>query len=302
VSHTVRGLVPILATPMLAGGQLDLASLRRLTEFQLESGVDGVAVFGMAGEGFALTADERVQILDEVRTVIAGSVPIVAGVAATSTTTAISQIRIAEEHGAVAVMVLPPYLVKPDQAGVIEFYAQVAAESSTEVMVQDAPGVTGVPITLSSAVELSKIAGVTSVKIEAPPTPPKVGSLVEMTEPEFAVLGGMNAQLVVDEYLRGSVGTMPACEFSDRLAPIVADLLAGRVDHARRAHTELLPLVLFGLQPGIAWAVHKHVLVMRGLIAHATVRAPARPLDHGSQLALSRILQSLAMPGPETRR
>lgn len=59
VAPTVQGLVPILATPFHPDGSLDLPSLRRLTGFQLASGVDGVAVLGMASEAFALTATER---------------------------------------------------------------------------------------------------------------------------------------------------------------------------------------------------------------------------------------------------
>ena len=66
-------------------------SLRRLVEFELAAGVDGVAVFGMASEGFALTAAERRTILADVVEVVDGRVPVVAGVNGTSTATAIEQ-------------------------------------------------------------------------------------------------------------------------------------------------------------------------------------------------------------------
>lgn len=58
----IQGLVPVLATPFTPDRALDIDGLRRLVEFELTSGVDGVALFGMASEGFALTAAERGRI------------------------------------------------------------------------------------------------------------------------------------------------------------------------------------------------------------------------------------------------
>ncbi|MCG5219155.1 dihydrodipicolinate synthase family protein [Streptosporangium sp. KLBMP 9127] len=279
MSHTVHGLVPILATPFLPGGALDRPGLRRLVEFELASGVDGVAVFGMASEGFALTAAERRVILADVTDVVGGAVPVVAGVYGTSTVTALEQAREAVEGGAGTLMVLPPSLVRPGPDQLLDFYGQLG-KVGAEVMVQDAPGATGLTMSSSLIVELSKLPGVTSVKVEAPPTVPKVGAVVgALGDEPFAVLGGMNAQFVLDEYARGSIGTMPACEFPDLLAPILADWNAGRRAAARAAFTQLLPLIVHGLQPGIAWAVHKEVLVRRGIIDHAVVRSPAKPLE-----------------------
>lgn len=290
----MHGLVPILATPFQPNGSLDLPGLRRLTEFQLASGVDGVAVFGMASENFALTAAERVVILREVTRVVAGAVPVVAGVAATSTVTALEQVAAAD--GATALMVLPPYLVKPAPAQLVEFYAAVAAEAGRDVMVQDAPGATGVSMPVSLIVELAKLPGVSSVKVEAPPTAPKVAAVVDAVgDPAFSVLGGQNAQFCLAEYAGGGVGTMPACEFSDLLAPVLADWNAGRHAAARAGFTRLLPLILCGLQQGVAWAVHKEVLVRRGIIEHAVVRSPAAMPSRATLAELDAVLVELGI-------
>ncbi|MFC9561354.1 dihydrodipicolinate synthase family protein [Agromyces sp. NPDC056965] len=289
--------MPILATPFDESGALDRASLRRLVEFQLASGVDGVAVFGMASEGFALTAAERRTILSDVVEVVAGRVPVVAGVNGTSTATSIEQSLIAQEGGADALMVLPPFMVKPPAASLIDFYGEVAAATSLSVMVQDAPGVTGVAMAPSLIAELARLDGVDSVKIEAPPTAPKVGAVVDaIGDADFAVLGGQNAQFCLEEYARGAVGTMPACEFADLLAPVLEQFITGRVDEARAGFRRMLPLVLVGLQGGIAWAVHKEVLVARGIIDHATVRYPAARLDAGSRAAVDLVIEELDLP------
>ncbi|MEU5876211.1 dihydrodipicolinate synthase family protein [Spirillospora sp. NPDC047279] len=292
---TLSGLVPVLATPFTPDGGLDLPGLRRLVEFQLAAGADGVALFGMASEGFALTAGDRAEVLAAVRETVAGAVPIVAGVAATSTVTAVEQARTATDGGAGALMVLPPFMVKPSAAQLADFYGAVGAVGA-EVMVQDAPGATGVAMPEGLIVELSKLDGVTSVKVEAPPTAPKVGGVVRGVDPAFAVFGGQNALFVLEEYAAGAVGTMPACEFTDLLAPVLRDWSAGRHREAHEAFNRLLPLIRFGMQPGLAWAVHKEVLVRRGLIASAAVRSPARPLDAGTLAGLDAVLATLDLP------
>ncbi|MBB5874470.1 4-hydroxy-tetrahydrodipicolinate synthase [Allocatelliglobosispora scoriae] len=294
-STDVRGLIPVLATPFLADGDLDLPSLARLMEFQVASGVDGVATFGFASEGFTLTAAERAQILRTIVDVAGPDLPIVAGVGATGTRDAIDQTRAAAANGASVAMLLPPYMVKPSPAQMVDFYGAVAAAGGLPIMVQDAPGPTGVNMPTSLLIELSKIDGVDSVKVETQPTAPKVAAVHDGTTDDFLTLGGQNALFLLEEYARGAVGTMPACEFPDLLVPVLRQWAAGEAAAARAAFARLLPLIRFGLQPGIAWSIHKHVLVRRGIIATATVRPPAVDADAASLAWLDDILADLGL-------
>ncbi|TVT24779.1 dihydrodipicolinate synthase family protein [Amycolatopsis acidiphila] len=290
---TPTGLIPILATPFTAGGELDPASLRSLVESQLSAGADGPAVFGMAGEGFALTTAERAKILREVRTVAGPGVPVIAGVNGTSTVTALEQAHAAATGGADQVMVLPPFLAKPGPGQVVEFFAEVADKAGVPVMIQNAPSVTGVPIDVAAVSALAGVGGITSIKVEAPPTPAKVAAV---RGTGLTVLGGQNAQALIEEYDNGAVGTMPACEFTDLLRGILDDLAAGRRAEARAAFTRMLPLIHLGVRPGQAWAVHKEVLRRRGIIGSAAVRLPARPLEPVTAKALDEVLDELALP------
>ena len=292
-STDVRGLIPVLATPFHPDGEVDLVSLAKLVGFQVESKVCGVAVFGFASEGFALTAAERAAVLRTVTAEAGDWLPVVAGVAATGTRDAIDQVRAAAEHGASVAMVVPPFMVKPSPAQMVDFYGEVAARGGLPIMVQDAPGPTGVTMPVSLLIELSKLDGVESVKVETQPTAPKVGAVVDGTASDFLVLGGQNALFVLEEYARGAAGTMPACEFPDLLQGPLGLWAAGDSSRARSSFGRLLPLIRFGLQPGIAWSIHKHVLVRRGIIRSATVRPPAVDADAATLAWLDDILRDL---------
>ncbi|QMU76497.1 dihydrodipicolinate synthase family protein [Streptacidiphilus sp. PB12-B1b] len=295
-SSAPTGLIPILATPFTDSGRLDTPSLRSLVEFQLDAGVDGLAVFGMASEGFALTAEDRAAVLREVRDVAGPELPLVAGVNGTSTVVAVEQARQAAAGGADQLMVLPPFFVKPSRQQVIDFFGEVAAATGASVMLQDAPGVTGVAIDVAAIATLAETPGITSVKVEAPPTPIKVSAVVAAAPGGFAVLGGQNALSLIEEYDNGSVGTMPACEFADLLRRVLDDLAVGRRADARAAFARLLPLIHLGMRPGQAWAVHKEVLRRRGIIASGAVRLPAQELDPLTSRALGEIVDDLRLP------
>lgn len=296
-SEGLSGLMPILATPFSENAELDVKSLARVVEFQLESRVDGVAVFGMASEGFAISRAERSSILEVVAEVAGDKFPIVAGVNGTSSANAIEQGKEALDGGACALMVLPPFMVKPDSSQVRDFYSEVAAATKAPVMVQDAPGVTGVTMSVDQILELSRLEFVSSVKVESPPTFDKVASLnAALKASEFAVFGGNNAQFCVQEYSAGASGTMPACEIADLVGGLLRILASGEVGEARREWMRLLPLLAFGSQTGIAWEVHKEVLVYRGIIDSAAVRSPAKRMSSATRRLLHDILEDLDLP------
>ncbi|HVT71130.1 MAG TPA: dihydrodipicolinate synthase family protein [Trebonia sp.] len=288
-------VLPVLATPFTADLDLDLDSLAKLTRWQVDVGARGVAVFGFASEGFALNGAERACILDVVREVLPPELALIAGVSATGTAEAVALAAEARRGGATHLMVLPPHMVTPSRAQLVGFYRDVAAVG-VPVMIQDAPGNSRVTMPPDLIVELAGIEGVTSVKVESPPTAPKIAALTPLVPAGFDVLGGQNALFLLEELDGGSVGTMPACEFTDLLAEAVAAFRAGQPELARTRFNRLLPLIRFGLQPGLAWAVHKEVLVRRGLIRCAAVRPPAQPVSDRTRGWLDTVLGDLGLP------
>lgn len=294
----LSGVIPILATPFRGDSSLDLESLSRLVEFQLRSGASALAAFGLASESFALSSDDRAAVLEttaRVARTITPNVCIVAGVAGTGLEPALEQGRQAIEGGADALMVLPPFLVKPTPGQIIDFFGELAAAVEVPIMVQDAPATTNVTMSVALIAELGRLPWVDYVKVEAAPTAVKIADVVASASgTKLQVLGGQNAQFLLDELARGAVGTMPACDLTDLLVEVQSFWSKGRFGDAVGSFTAVLPTLIYGLQSGIAWAVHKEILVLRGIIDSPMVRAPARPLDDASRAGLHRVIKPLA--------
>ena len=140
----LSGVCPILPTPFDERGALDEESLVRVVRFLLDAGVRGIALFGNASEGFALTAGEKQRISDIVRKENKGQVPLIYGAGGTGIEPALDNCLWAQEAGADMLMIMPPHMIKPDAQRIYDFYAAISAAVSIPIMIQDAPGACGV--------------------------------------------------------------------------------------------------------------------------------------------------------------
>jgi len=279
----LQGVVPILNTAFDDNGDLDLYSQEKLVEFLLESGVHGIALFGTAGEGYALNGEERDKIFALVRKVVNGRVPIVVSTGSTGTRIAVEQSVAAEEAGADALMIVPPYYLKPDGNGVRHYFESIAARVTVPIMIQDAPAMTGVTMPASLLAGLCKSADcIRYVKIEHPPTAPKITAFVNEVGKDGFAFGGLNGQFLIEEVRRGSTGVMPGSDLADRFRQIWNLLEAKQYDEAHKVFNVCLPLLRFELQPGLGVSTMKHNLVRRGVLKSSAVRHPTLSIDkHG---------------------
>jgi dihydrodipicolinate synthase/N-acetylneuraminate lyase len=276
----LEGVYPILATPFTNEGEVDEASLRELVRFQLHANVNGIALFGMASEMYTLLDEERVRIAEIVVDEVKGRVPLVFGSGHTGIEGAVHSSKRAEKAGADALMVLPPYMAKPDNKRLYDYFAAIARAVNIPIMLQDAPLASGVNMSAAVMAKLAKdFDNIRYVKVEAPPTTLKITEVLDQSDGLLTVFGGMNAMYYYEELLRGAVGTMPACEFPDACVTIYEAFKAGDLDTARRTFYQYLPFIRIGTIPGYAMSVHKEVMKVGGVIASSYVRNPNAPID-----------------------
>jgi len=281
IGKKIRGVCPILPTPFDAENHVDVGSLRRVVRFLLQAKVSGIALFGNASEAFALTQEEKELIARVAAEETEGKLPLVFGAGGTSTETALVSCHWAESAGADILMIMPPYMIKPDAQRIYEYYAGIAAAVHTPVMIQDAPGACGVNMDIDTIVRLaSEFDLIQYVKAEAPPTFQKAKRLADAAEGRFEVFGGLNGTFFYEELCAGVAGTMPAGEFPDVLVKVYDLYTAGRKAEAKAVFYRYLPFIRLGNVPGgAAMSVHKEILKKGGIFATAKVRGPYIPAN-----------------------
>jgi 2-keto-3-deoxy-L-arabinonate dehydratase len=286
----LRGCIPILCTPFFEDGSLDCASLEREIEFVLDEGASGVAALAIASEGYKLTETEREEVIKLVVKVTAGRVPVVISADGAGTEVAVDRANKAAAAGADALMVLPPYFVKPDSGSLFDYYTRVAEAVDIPIMIQAAPQLTGVAMGPELWARLAEeTANIRYVKSEGMPQGSTISETIRLSEGKIDIFSGWGGLGAIDAFERGAVGTMPAPNFTRLFADIQRLHEEGNVVGAAVMFKEQLPYVLWAMQSiDFSVAAAKTELVRRGVFTSAYQRQPAISLDPISQDQLAR--------------
>jgi 4-hydroxy-tetrahydrodipicolinate synthase len=196
-------------------------------------------------------------------------------------------------------MVVPPSASSAPTVGdLVAYYTAIAAETGVPVMVQDAPGFTGTPMSAELLARLGReVRGVEAVKIETVPPGPKVGAVAALDHGRAAVLGGAGGLDFYHELERGADGTVPGSGLAELFLEVQRLHRAGSRDAARHLFNRYLPILSIpnrGLDS--FFAAQLRILERRGLIRSTRLRAPANvdPLLVGE---IDTLLDDLAIGG-----
>jgi 4-hydroxy-tetrahydrodipicolinate synthase len=124
---SVRGAITPLVTPFHPDGALDLESVRRLVEWQLAEGSDGISVGGSTGEPTSQTVAERIEVMRAAASAIDDRVPFLPGTGSARMDETLELTAEAQRLGAAAALVVTPYYGRPTQQGLFEWYSTVAS-------------------------------------------------------------------------------------------------------------------------------------------------------------------------------
>lgn len=279
-NHGHQGIYPIVLTPFNDDYEIDERSQLALVNYLIDCGVHGLAIFGNASEGYALSEGEKARLMPLIIREVAGRVPVFVSTGHTGTHVAVQLSKAAEEAGADGLMILPPYFMKPSAADLIGYYQAISAAVSIPIMIQDAPLLTGVNIGAGQMAQLAReCANVRLTKVEAPPTSLKVTEVRNACADSLVIFGGLNGHFFLEELQRGARGTMPGSDMMPMFVEVWDHYEAGRFDAARATFNRYLPLIRFELQPGLGVSAMKHNLQQLGVISRTIVRPPTRSLD-----------------------
>ena len=288
----LRGCIPILVTPFAEDGALDLDSLGREIDFVIAEGASGVACLAIASEGYKLTEAERDQVAETTVRHVAGRVPVVASSDGPGEEPAVDRARRAARLGADALMVLPPYFVKPGADALVSYYARIADASGLPVIIQDAPQLTGVAMSPSLWARMAaETPSIRYVKVEGTPQGPTISETRRLCGDRLGVFCGWGGLSLLDALERGAVGNMPAPNVTRFFADAQRLWEAGDRGAAERLFASDLPFVLWSMQSiDHSVAAAKEELRRRGVLASARLRQPAVALDSIARDQLRRFL------------
>lgn len=156
------GSMPALVTPF-RNGELDIETLKKLVEWHVGEGSNGLVPVGTTGESPTLTHREHELVVEEVVKAAAGRIPVIAGAGSNNTLESIRLAQHAEKVGADGILLVTPYYNKPTQRGLIAHFTAVHDCCKLPIIVYNIPGRSVVdmsPVTMGELAKLPRIVGV----------------------------------------------------------------------------------------------------------------------------------------------
>jgi 4-hydroxy-tetrahydrodipicolinate synthase len=279
---TIHGVCPIIPCPFDAAGRVDLADLERVIHWMAGHGAHAATLFGIAGEYYKLTDDERLRMVPvAVAAARAAGIPLIVSVTEHATNIAVERARQWQELGADCLMLLPPHFLKPSAAQLVAHMIAVARAVTLPVMIQYAPEQTGVAIPPEALWSVAQSSSTEIIfKIENRPPGPTISRLLALSGGKARIFMGNAGFQLLESHARGCVGLMPGASMTDLYRRAWDALLAGDRAEARRVHTLLL-MVLNHIRQDVEQIIHfeKRILRRRGALRSEGCRLPCFTSD-----------------------
>ncbi len=204
--NMIKGSIVAIVTPLKADGSLDLPAMSRLLEWHLEQGTDAIVAVGTTGESATLDVEEHCTVITHVVKEVAGSIPVIAGTGANSTTEAIELTQAAKKAGADACLLVTPYYNKPTQRGLVEHYRKIAESVDIPQILYNVPGRTACDMLPETIKILSEVPNIVGVK-EATGDIARGKEVLQLCGEDFAVYSGDDATSL-ELMLAGAIGSI----------------------------------------------------------------------------------------------
>lgn len=181
-----------IVTPMFEDGRLDLEALRKLIDFHVDAGTDGIVIVGTSGEAPTVDFDEHHLLIEAAVNHTAGRISVIAGTGANSTKEAIELTEKAKAAGADACLLVAPYYNKPTQEGLYQHFAAIAQAVDIPQILYNVPGRTGCDISNDTALRLAKVDRIVGIK-DATGSIERGTDLLLRAPKDFAIYSGDDA-------------------------------------------------------------------------------------------------------------
>jgi 4-hydroxy-tetrahydrodipicolinate synthase len=288
-----RGTYTAIVTPF-KNGQIDEDAFRKLIDFQIDNGVDGIVPVGTTGEAATLDYDEHLRVIEVTVQQAKGRCKIIAGTGSNSTREAIELTQKAEKLGIDCALLASPYYNKPTQEGVYRHYRAIGESSSLSLMLYNVPGRTAGEIGIETCARLARdCATIVAIK-EAGGSTDRVSALRNVLPPEFAILSGDDS-MTLPFMAVGAVGVVSVASniIPKPMTELVNNFLGERPTDSMRVHLRYFQLFKDLFLESNPIPV-KTALNLMGMI-DAEFRLPLCEMGTTNREQLSRTLRALKL-------
>ncbi len=237
-----KGCATALVTPFTNDG-INFEELRKLIEFQILEGIDGLVICGTTGESSTMSLVEKKSVIDFSVKVANGRVPIIAGTGGNNTADAVAMSKYAESVGADGLLLVTPYYNKTTQKGLIAHFSKIAESVNIPIILYNVPSRTGLNIEPETCLELSKIPNVVAIK-EASGNISQVAKIANLCNDELTIYSGNDDQILPILSL-GGLGVISVLSnvYPKFVHEMVMDYLTGNWQKATASQIYSLPLI-----------------------------------------------------------
>ena len=273
----IKGSIVAIVTPMFEDGSLDKDSLRKLLDWHVAEGTDGVVIVGTTGESATVSPEEHCELIKLTVEHVAGRIPVIAGSGGNSTAEAIALTRHAKEVGADASLQVVPYYNRPTQEGMYRHFRAIAEAVDLPIILYNVPGRTVADMSNETIARLAPVDNIVGVK-DATGNIGRGIELLRMVDKSFAVYSGDDPTAMALMFCGGAGNISVTANVAPRaMHELCAAAMAGDIAKAVEINNRVLDLhaKLF-VEPNpvpVKWALTEMGKMPAGL------RLPLAPLS-----------------------
>jgi len=273
----ITGSLVAIITPMHEDGRLDLGAFRKLMDWHVAEGTDGIVVVGTTGESPTVNVEEHKELIRLAVQHSKGRIPIIAGTGGNSTAEAVELTAAAKKAGVTACLSVVPYYNKPTQEGLYRHFRRIAETVELPMILYNVPGRTVADLQNDTVLRLAQVPGIIGIK-DATANIERGTDLLTRLPRSFAVYSGEDATALALILLGGhGVISVTANVAPKLMHQMCAAALVGDVKKARELNLKLLPLhqrLFVEANPiPVKWALAEMGMIEYGL------RLPLSPLS-----------------------
>ena len=236
-------LITALVTPFNEDGSINFDALPKLIEHLLDHHTEALLLAGTTAESPTLTHDEELELFAALQKIVAGRVPLIAGVGTNDTRDSADFAKeVAEFGGFAAGLAIVPYYNKPTQEGLYHHFKAIADASSLPIIIYNIPGRVVVELASDTMLRLAEHPNIIGVKECT--TLDNMAYLIENKPDDFLVYTGEDGEAFHAMNL-GADGVISVASHTngDEMYEMLQAIEAGDIKKAAKIQRQFLPKV-----------------------------------------------------------